>query len=984
MHIKRRSISVDVYYSSRRKNPGAEVSTSKGGKNVGGAVKGKVVPGETISEKVTNEEAVNREADNREVVSREVVSGEDKPAEGEAKGNGTKTDESTPMNILLNNKKIAELGGCKKFEPTSMLESILKEKEPISLKNKLLNHVDNLKVKTKKINDSIKNMYENNENTFLKNLFITPLKKAENENSPLTYDYRSVQLSYMYDKKLGSYAKKKNYQNYPYGTHNYYYNEFAREDIKQNKMEKKWNIKNINKITSNFRFTEKNKKDFLFVRSNDEKNKRSHSCTNYKLVQYNINGPAHRDEDGNKLSTSNNPNGMVFKYQNNTNELLFDYNVHFFNMVPEESNTNKDPNDSSSTSYNLEERSRFYKLTFDKNIRKLLENVDARSSGDESANSVLKEKYNKYQRRDKKYRKLFQYIKDLRMSIRHRERQMKEANSTFLRSDQVEMGDSAIRVGRTGITEKTSFSMRNGSSVKNESSVKNDSFMRNENSVKNESTLKSGNSFKREGAPPEMNQDFLKSAIKKDEELLKKLIEYKYAILKRQRNNILKRKNKKNIYTNEYSDEIEMFSDSEGDSRGCTRRQNKKRKGFRKDNARDKEENQEPGGTTASPNSSACEMEERKLIDEKKHRLETYLIMNKLYKKNNKGLISEENHTISKKTDVYWRLAYSRRDIDFIGNLANEDVNSKFDSILKSNMKTKKNGCGDTDGGKASSVEGSSAVNSASGMKSANMPNVVNHAGVIGPTNVANSSSAATTGYNFNLENKLKTYLENFNAKKYNEYISLFQLAQEKPYVVDPLIYDSKKILDKFIPINGRFTARAMCKIMAFANNKFFFPSYIMNKVRKTYALDESIESMILTGGMSRKWGMGFQLFECEYAEAINEDFYLRKGRRHKRKSRKGGRGEGVGISGRNGNIDRTAKSGKGGKNSKMHNDKIPSSKPKRIVGYGQSDFSGCIAISFPEIDLSLTILLTDIFKGAAVRIMIWGANPTLHEQSLW
>ncbi|ANQ10697.1 Protein kinase [Plasmodium coatneyi] len=973
--IKRRSISVDVYYSSRGRKPGPEATNPKGAKQVGGAVKGKVV----------REEAVIGETNDGKVTVREANSGEDKPAEEEANRGGTNTDEPTPMNILLNNKKIAELGGGKKFEPTSMLESILKEKEPTSLKNKLLSHVDNLKVKTKKINDSIKNIYEGNENTFLKNLFITPLKKTDNDNNALTYDYRNVQLSYIYNKKLGSYTKKKNYENYAFGTHNYYYNEFAREHIKQNKMEKKWNIKNINKITSNFRFTEKNKKDFLLVRPNDEKNKRSHSCSNYKLVQYNIDRHTHGDEDGNKIPSSSNPNGIGFKYQNDANEFLFDYNVHFFsenffNMLPEESNKKKDPNDPNSTSYNLEERSRFYKLTFDKNIKRLLENVDAKSSGDESANSVLKEKYNKYQRRDKKYRKLFQYIKDLRMSIRERENQMKEASSALVCSDQVELGDSAVRVGSM---EKAAFTVRNASSVKNESSVKNDSFMKSENSVKNESMLKSGNSFKREGAPPEMNEDFLKRVLKKDEQLLQKLIEYKYAILKKQRNNILKRKNKKNIYTNEYSDEIEMFSDSDKDSRGCKRRRNKKRKAIRKDNGRDKGEDHEPSGATTSPNNSACEMEERKLIDEKKHRLETYLIMNKLYKKNNKGLIPEENHTISKKTDVYWRLAYSRRDIDFIGNLANEDVNTKFDSILKSNVKAKKSGCSDTDGGKAGSVEGSTAVNSASGTKGASMPNVVSHSGGTGTTNVANSNSGATTGCNSNLENKLKTYLESFNPKQYNEYISLFQLAQEKPYVVDPLIYDSKKILDKFIPINGRFTARAMCKIMAFANNKFFFPSYIMNKVRKIYALDESIESMILTGGMSRKWGMGFQLFECEYADAINEDFYLRKGRKQKGKIRRRGGGEGVGSQGRKDNTEKNDKHGKTGKNNKMYNDKIPPSKPKRIVGYGQSDFSGCIAVSFPEIDLSLTILLTDIFKGAAVAhtileyvLKLYGIKP--------
>ncbi|ETW58927.1 hypothetical protein PFMC_05112 [Plasmodium falciparum CAMP/Malaysia] len=50
-----------------------------------------------------------------------------------------------------------------------------------------------------------------------------------------------------------------------------------------------------------------------------------------------------------------------------------------------------------------------------------------------------------------------------------------------------------------------------------------------------------------------------------------------------------------------------------------------------------------------------------------------------------------------------------------------------------------------------------------------------------------------------------------------------------------------------------------------------------------------------------------------------------------------------------------------------MEKKKKKKKKKKKIVGYGQSDFSGCLAISFPEIDLSITILLSDVFKGADV-----------------
>ncbi|SOV20334.1 atypical protein kinase, ABC-1 family,putative [Plasmodium sp. gorilla clade G2] len=192
---------------------------------------------------------------------------------------------------------------------------------------------------------------------------------------------------------------------------------------------------------------------------------------------------------------------------------------------------------------------------------------------------------------------------------------------------------------------------------------------------------------------------------------------------------------------------------------------------------------------------------------------------------------------------------------------------------------------------------------------------------------------------NKNFDNKLKMYVDNFNIKQYNKYISLFQLMHSKPYILDPLIYDSKKILDKFIPINGRFTAKALCKLFAFVNNQFFFPSYIINKIRKKYTIDKSIEALILTGAMSRTWGMGFQLFECEYNADINDEFNL-----YKKKNKKKYKTKNVSS-----------------KKKKNNN------KKKKIVGYGQSDFSGCLALSFPEIDLSITILLSDIFKGADV-----------------
>ncbi|GAW83071.1 hypothetical protein, conserved [Plasmodium gonderi] len=889
--IKRRSISVDVYYSSIGKNNPCE-NSGKWLKSVNNMQKNKLGKNELNG----------------------VEESEIKILEDETNLKAEECNNNAQVNILLNNKKIADIDiQGKKCVSNNVLDSYTKNKEPFSFRNKLLNHVDNLRVKTKKINDSIKNMYENNENIFLKNFFMMQQKKNEDINNKFVYNYRNDDFNYMYDKNLCSYTNRKMYENYLHSNNNYYCNEFLREDMNNNKMDKKWNIKNINKITSNLGFSEKNKKNMLFVHTNDHTtNKRSRSCMNYKLTNYSENNNMN-NEKGNKLYSSNNSNCVVFKYQNDTDELLSNYSAPFIfinalNNSPEYNNTENDTNYQHNHSYNLEEGNRFYKLNFDENIKTLFHNVNARSSGDESANSVLKEKYNQYHRRNRKYRKLFNYIKDLRRSIQEKNKKIRNINNPLFNKMQNEDDGT---VGSNNMKKK-------GISTKNL------------------------NTFET------VSQDLLKKLIKNDEELLKKLIDYKYNIMQKQRNNILKRKNKMNIYTNEYSEEIEMFSDSHFCNEDAKKKK-KKKKGKARGEA--KGIGKEKNGTCSSPNNSAHEMEERRFMEEKKHRLETYLVMNKLYKKNNKDLISEENHTINKKTDVYWRLAYANRDINFTETVSKESMNNKFGSMLKSNTKGKKTGGYDSQVGEATNVLDESkgdATRVANGENGENATKGINEANGAGTTSLVNKC---------NLETKLKTYLENFNAKQCSEYISLFQLAQAKPYVVDPLIYDSKKILDKFIPINGRYTARAMCKILAFANNKFFFPPYIMNKVRKTYSLDESVESLILTGGMSRKWGMGFQLFECEYADNINEDFYL-----HKIKTK--GRGK-------TREHDKAKEQGKTKEHGKTKKDKKNNSKIKRIVGYGQSDFSGCLAVSFPEIDLSLTILLTDIFKGATVSHII-------------
>ncbi|SBT72406.1 atypical protein kinase, ABC-1 family, putative [Plasmodium malariae] len=861
----------------------------------------------------------------------------------------------------------------------------------ISFKSRFLNHVDILKVKTKKINDSIKNMYENNENTFLRSFFML-YKKNDNKHNSL--DHRNVEVNYIYDKKL---QYKKNV-NQKFGN-SFYYNEIM-NDVRTDNLESTWKLKNINKLTSKLRSGDKNKRNYILNgkdKDSGKDNTRSRRCTNIKTAEYNLKNYSHNNDSTISYNTST--DGFILKYQNDMNDLL-DYNVNLLSnsfLKKFSGYKNKKHGTSSDIStnhiYTLEEDSKFYKFSYDENIRTLYENVDTKTSGDESANSLLKETYDSYQRRNKKYRKLFKYIKDLKKYIKRREDKIRNANSTTFKGgssgnigsanvDSTNVASSNVgctnvassnvassNVASSNVASSNVGATNVGSTNVGSTNVGSTNVGSTNVGSTNVGSTNVSSSSNNKGAVPDGKDNYAKNVIKEDEELLKKLIEYKYSILQRQRKNIMKKKNKKNIYMNEYSDEIEMFSDTESEYNSSEAEHD----GHRTRHWDDTHGNNQRD----SDNNNTYEMKKRRSINEKKKKLEVYLIMNNLYNKYNKGIIPEESHTINKKTDVYWRLAYAKRDINLVDTVSNNDWNEKFDSIFKSKVKTKRNGGTSGGSGSVDDISGSDTEmdesnhianekditnrnNSSNNNNSNSNNNSKNNNGNNNSNNSSNNCNNSsdncnnssnncnnnnTMSENIHLETKLKNYVDTFNVKQYNKYITSFQLAQAKPYVVDPLIYDSKKILDKFIPINGRYTARALCKILAFTNNQFFFPSYIMNKVRKTYSLDNSIESLMLTGGMSRKWGMGFQLFECEYQNEINENFYMfRKKRKTKGKHRN--------------------------RKKKMNKENANVLKKKRIVGYGQSDFSGCLAISFPEIDLSLTILLSDIFKGADVIYM--------------
>ncbi|CXI54705.1 atypical protein kinase, ABC-1 family, putative [Plasmodium berghei] len=757
------------------------------------------------------------------------------------------------------------------------IETNIKQKDVFSLKHTFFNHVDNLKEKTRKINDSIKNIYENNDSIFLKNLF-TSQKKGEKYNNrnfdnnnninfdnikdlEKDFDLRNIEYKHLYEKKNLKKIRKRDI--------------FFESMLKHGKLNNVEQILNINKLKTPLKNIEKTKiinnsnirslsynnidhENNLFKNSEPigdvNKNKNSGKCvnTNYENKQFfnNIN------EKG-KLYYKNQENESNY----NKKELIPSI---FVSNIILEPNVDKNENRESITIKNYKE----YKnnnLNFNENVKTLYESVVSENSSDESVNSILKENYNNYQKKKNiKYKKLYKYITELKEYIRNKEKQLE-------------------------MIKKNEFEYNNSFIFENDHIFKINQDIYNKNEGNNFQTNNNNYDIKQK----EAEYEIMKKELFKEKNLLKKLVNYKYSIIKKQIENITKKKTKKIIYNNEHSDEYAMFSDTDYNSNYEYRNYF-----FNTDYLKIKDRN----------------------INEKIKKLETYLIMKKTYKKNNSGHIPEIHHTINKHTDVYWKLVYSKRNETIAEKLSeNGNLKNNFDNILNSNLQKGKKKINPDNGSEniANDIQKNKEINN---MKKENDNNDIN-------LNNANEQEEK-------IEPKFKSYLNNFNSKQCNKYISFFQLVQNKPYVLDPLIYDSKKILNKFIPINGRFTAKALTKVLAFTNENLFFPSKIMNKIRKVYTIEESIESFILTGGMSRKWGLGFQLFECEYDGEINEEFSIQN------------------------------------KKNKTKN-KQQNKKTNKIIGYGQSDCSGCFTLSFPEINLSITLLLSDLYKGAETAHLI-------------
>eukprot|EP00920_Eleutheroschizon_duboscqi_P041708 GHVT01100244.1.p1 GENE.GHVT01100244.1~~GHVT01100244.1.p1 ORF type:complete len:830 (+),score=137.10 GHVT01100244.1:203-2692(+) len=146
-----------------------------------------------------------------------------------------------------------------------------------------------------------------------------------------------------------------------------------------------------------------------------------------------------------------------------------------------------------------------------------------------------------------------------------------------------------------------------------------------------------------------------------------------------------------------------------------------------------------------------------------------------------------------------------------------------------------------------------------------------------------------------------------------SERVGPFDLIRTKPHVMDPLIYDSKKILQKLVPpTNARVTAEGMAKFYAAVAEGEVFDLKLLDQAREPLTTDSTLETLLLSGGASRVWGLGYQLFKCEWRpqDAQTED------------------------------------------------------KKRFVVGFGHGDFGGSVALAFPEIKLSVAIVFNDILKG--------------------
>ncbi|KAK6588736.1 ABC1 family beta-lactamase [Cryptosporidium xiaoi] len=168
------------------------------------------------------------------------------------------------------------------------------------------------------------------------------------------------------------------------------------------------------------------------------------------------------------------------------------------------------------------------------------------------------------------------------------------------------------------------------------------------------------------------------------------------------------------------------------------------------------------------------------------------------------------------------------------------------------------------------------------------------------------------------------------NSEK-NKRLTTFQLFKLKPYILDPLIYNSKKVLNMWIPpTNGKYNSLSLSKFYYYLGNSRIISKNLINETFKTIVCDHTLEGLILTSGGSRRWSLGFQILECEY-NPVKIDFYYNINNSHKK-----------------------------------NNTDLPT-EGNIYLGIGHSDIGGNSSFTFPELNLSFSILTNDYIKGSYV-----------------
>ncbi|CDJ37043.1 hypothetical protein ETH_00005180 [Eimeria tenella] len=240
--------------------------------------------------------------------------------------------------------------------------------------------------------------------------------------------------------------------------------------------------------------------------------------------------------------------------------------------------------------------------------------------------------------------------------------------------------------------------------------------------------------------------------------------------------------------------------------------------------------------------------------------------------------------------------------------------------------------------------------------------------------------------------------------------VSVLELIKTKPHVMDPLIYDSLRIVNQLIPpTNCRCTARALAKLYAALGEGRIISKPLLDAARVAHTVDPTLEALLLTGGGSRTWGLGYQLYECLYLsppgwggmrlghgsqagatllhsrKPSTAEYVSRRSRRSRDSNIFASFGSNAGPVFQN---DVEALLRDRGLSSSHPWGATLGLKPRGVVGFGHGDVGGSVALCFPEMNLSISILLNDVLTGPEASqlildflLMCFGLQPKWQTQ---